>query len=67
MTQSQIKQKIAAFRADCEARGESIQAFCSRKGIDYDAMYMVLRGRTKGKRGKSHEVFVALGLKQQPR
>ena len=67
MTPSQIKQKIASFRSDCEARGESIQAFCERKGLDYDAMYMVLRGRAKGKRGKAHQVFVALGLKQQPR
>jgi gp16 family phage-associated protein len=67
MTPIQIQQKLAAFREDCEARGESIQAFCQRKGLDYDAMYMTLRGRAKGKRGKSHAVFVALGLKQQPR
>lgn len=67
MTPNQIQQKVAAFRADCEARGESIQAFCQRKDLDYDAMHMVLRGRAKGKRGKSHDVFVALGLKPQPR
>lgn len=66
MTPNQITQKIAAFRADCEARGESIQDYCRRKGLDYDAMYMVLRGRSKGKRGKAHQVYVALGLKQRP-
>lgn len=65
MTQDQLTQKIAAFRADCEARGESIQDYCRRKGLDYDAMFMVLRGRSKGKRGKSHQVYVALGLKPQ--
>jgi gp16 family phage-associated protein len=60
-------QKIAKFRADCEARGESIQAFCKRHDLDYDAMHTVLRGRAKGKRGEAHKVFVALGLKQPPR
>lgn len=63
MTQDQIDRKIAVFRADLDARGESLSDYCRRKGLDYDAMFMVLRGRSKGKRGKAHQVFVALGLK----
>ena len=47
MTQDQIDRKIAAFRADLDARGESLSDYCRRKGLDYDAMFMVLRGRSK--------------------
>lgn len=63
MTQDQIARKIAAFRADLEARGESISDFCRRKGLDYYATHMVLSGRSTGKRGKAHKAAVALGLK----
>lgn len=63
MTQAQIDKKIAAFRADLDARGETVSEFCRRKGLDYDAMFAVLRGRSKGKRGEAHKVFVALGIK----
>lgn len=64
MTQEQIDKKIAAFRAELDARGETISDYCRRKGLDYDAMFSVLRGRSKGKRGNAHKVFVALGLKR---
>ncbi|OIP06958.1 MAG: hypothetical protein AUK53_11800 [Betaproteobacteria bacterium CG2_30_59_46] len=63
MTKDQLERKIAAFRAELDARGESVSDYCRRKGLDYDAMFMVLRGRSKGKRGEAHKVFVALGLK----
>ncbi len=63
MTKDQLDRKIAAFRADLDARGESVSDYCRRKGLNYDAMFMVLRGRSKGKRGEAHKVFVALGLK----
>lgn len=63
MTQAEIKKKIAAFRADLDARGESVQDFCTRNNLDYQAMFYVLRGVSKGKRGESHRVHVALGLK----
>lgn len=66
MTKDQFNEKIAAFRADLEARGETVQEFCKRKELDYDATFSVLRGRTKGTRGESHRVFVALGLKAAP-
>lgn len=66
MTKDQFNKQIVAFRADLDARGESIQDFCRRKGLDYDATIAVLRGRAKGKRGQTHRVFVALGLKPAP-
>ena len=62
----QIQTKIAAFRAELEARGETIQEFCKRKNLNYDATFAVLRGRSKGKRGEAHRVYVALGLKATP-
>lgn len=58
-----IHTKVAAFRAELEARGETIADYCRRQGLDYEAMHRVLRGRSQGRRGKSHQVFVALGLK----
>lgn len=67
MTKDQFTKKITAFRADLDSRGESIQDFCKRKELDYDATLSVLRGRAKGKRGQTHRVFVALGLKPAPR
>jgi len=60
------QQKIAAFKADLEARGETVADFCRRKGLDYNAMSEVLRGRSKGRRGQAHKVCVALGLKRDP-
>jgi len=59
-------QKIAAWRDDLVARGETIADYCRRHRLDYDAMQMVLQGRTKGRRGNAHKVYVALGLKRDP-
>jgi len=63
MNQDQLNKKLAAFRAELDARGEPISDYCRRMGLDYDAMHAVLKGRAKGKRGEAHRVFVALGLK----
>lgn len=63
MTEQHIKERVAKFRTELEARGESVSDFCRRKELDYDAMFAVLRGRAKGRRGKAHKVFVALGIK----
>lgn len=66
MTKDQLNKKITSFRAELDARGETIQDFCKRNDLDYDATMSVLRGRAKGKRGQTHRVFVALGLKSTP-
>jgi len=66
MIEQKTLQKIAAWRADLDARGETVADFCRRKGLDYNAMYEVLRGRSKGRRGQAHKVFIALGLKRGP-
>jgi len=66
MIEQQTLQKIAAWRADLDARGETVADFCRRMGLDYNAMYEVLRGRAKGRRGQVHKVYVALGLKRPP-
>ena len=63
MSPNQIAQRIDAFRAERDAAGESVADFCRRNNLDYNTMQLVLRGRSQGRRGKVHEVFVALGIK----
>jgi gp16 family phage-associated protein len=63
MSTSHIAQRIDAFRAELDAAGESVAEFCRRNNLDYNTMQLVLRGRSQGKRGKVHKVFVALGIK----
>lgn len=65
-TATSISEKINAFKAQCAARGETIADYCRRNGLDYEAMLQVLRGRSKGRHGKAHQIFVALGLKANP-
>jgi len=66
MNDPHILQKIAAWRADLDSRGETVADYCRRYGLDYNAMYDVLRGRAKGRRGNAHKIYVALGLKRAP-
>jgi len=66
MNDPETLQKIAAFKQDLIDRGETVADFCRRTGLDYDAMFAVLRGRAKGRRGNIHKVYVALGLKRSP-
>jgi len=63
MTDLVTQQKIAAFLADLKARGETLSDFCRKRGLDIDAAYMVAKGRTKGRFGKAHQIYVAMGLK----
>jgi len=55
-------QKIAAFKQGLFDRGETLADYCRQHDLDYDAMQMVLQGRTKGRSGNAHKVYVALGL-----
>lgn len=65
-TTASTTEKINAFKAQCEARGETIADYCRKNYLDYEAMLQVLRGRSKGRHGKAHQIFVALGLKTNP-
>lgn len=50
-------------RAKLEARGESVAAFARRQKIKPIAVYQVLYGLKKGRRGEAHRAAVALGIK----
>jgi gp16 family phage-associated protein len=63
MNADTLNKKIKAHREKLLTDGESGADFCRRRGLEYDAYMAVLRGRAKGKRGQSHKVFAALGLK----
>lgn len=59
--------KIQAFRDELDAQGKPVSEWARERGLSYDAVTMVLKGRAKGRRGEAHRVFVAIGLKQPPR
>ena len=49
-----------------EANGEAISDWARRNGYNPRTVYAVLSGKLKAKRGKSHKIAVALGLKPAP-
>lgn len=50
-------------RRDFETRGMSVATWARRHGYSPFGVYDVLLGRTKGLRGESHNIAVALGIK----
>jgi len=48
------------------AQGETISGWARKHGINRDAVYAVLNGRTKGKHGMAHQIAVLLGIKADP-
>lgn len=50
-------------RQQLDARGESVADFARRHGIKPAAVYHVLYGIKKGRRGEAHRAAVALGVK----
>ncbi|ADX03004.1 MULTISPECIES: DNA-binding protein [Acinetobacter calcoaceticus/baumannii complex] len=51
-------------KKDFEKKGETITDWALAHGFDRHDVYKVLNGQAKCKRGKGHEIAVALGLKQ---
>lgn len=49
-----------------EDNGVSITDWASERGFDRELVYSVLNGRAAGRRGQSHKIAVALGLKEPP-
>ncbi len=58
-TPQQVKESFVS-------RGETISSWADRHGFPRDAVYALLAGRVRGKRGLSHEIAVVLGLKSLP-
>lgn len=52
-----------AVRADFNRRGVTISAWAADRGYHPEAVGDLLRGKTKGLRGQSHNIAVLLGIK----
>ncbi|WP_199742106.1 hypothetical protein [Vulcaniibacterium tengchongense] len=49
--------------ADLDARGISIRGWARANGVKASAVYHLLSGKNKGRRGEAHRAAVLLGLK----
>ena len=54
---------IEEARKRLDARGESVAEFARRNKLKSRAVYGVLYGNNKGRRGDAHKAAVALGIK----
>ncbi len=61
-----MAEKRSKVKARFMAEGVSIAEWARARGFDHKMVYRVLAGEVKGKRGKAHEIAVALGLKSEP-
>ncbi|TDX60785.1 gp16 family phage-associated protein [Methylosinus sp. sav-2] len=59
--------KANHFKTALEENGISITDWARQRGFNVRTVYGVLRGELKAKRGVSHKIAVAAGLKPQPR
>lgn len=50
-------------RANFDAQGLVVTEWANAHGFKAEDVYLVLSGRTKGRRGQAHLIAVALGLK----
>lgn len=53
-------------RSRLDARGVSLAEWSRQNGFKPRTVYAVFYGQLKGKRGVSHQIAVALGLKGDP-
>lgn len=56
---------VAAVRARFEASGTVVAEWARQHGFRENMVHQVLAGRGKWKRGETHRIAVALGLKQE--
>jgi len=59
-------EQIATARANLFANGVTVQDFCQKHGLSYNAVMAVLHGRSRAIRGEGHKAAVLLGLKPTP-
>jgi gp16 family phage-associated protein len=57
---------VEEVRAEFAARGVTVTEWAHAHGVSPAAVYALLSGRTKGRRGSTHAIAVALGLKAPP-
>jgi len=56
----------AAVRKRMEDRGLTVTEWAIANGFSREQVYAFLAGRTKGKRGTTHRLAIALGVKAVP-
>lgn len=56
---------LSDVRSAFVERGESVAAWSRARGFDPNLVYQVLNGHCQGRRGVSHRIALALGLKRQ--
>jgi gp16 family phage-associated protein len=59
-------EQIATARANLFTNGVTVQDFCQKHGLSYNAVMAVLHGRSRATRGEGHQAAVLLGLKKAP-
>lgn len=52
------------IRREFDLRGLSISEWARQRGFSTALVYQVLRGKRRARRGQSHRIAVALGLKK---
>ena len=62
-TSTQKLLTVEQAREQLDARGESVAEFARRNKLKSRAVYGVLYGNNKGRRGDAHKAAVALGIK----
>lgn len=50
-------------RAEFDRKGLSYKAWAQQHGFAAEEVYAILNGRSRGRRGRAHNLAVALGLK----
>lgn len=55
---------IDEIKLDFDKSGMSIAEWARQHGYSYQSVQRVLNGQSKNKRGQSHDIAVALGLKE---
>ena len=61
-----IAQRAAAVRARFSANGVNASEWARRKGLPVKLVHAVLSGKRPCRRGESHRIAVALGIKDAP-
>ncbi|WP_184503883.1 hypothetical protein [Sphingomonas endophytica] len=61
-----VRQRALARRDELVARGVNISEWARERGFHVSAVHNVLGGHRSCRRGNSHRIAVALGIKEEP-
>lgn len=63
---TQMQRRAADARARLEAEGVNLAEWSRERGFNYSTVKQVILGNRPCKRGQSHKIAVALGIKDPP-